>query len=199
MSQEEYESKQDKIEKSNGRALFEALVARAKRPEPNPKANTMLRDLFGRSERDKNRADTAAAAAAVGVSTSTVRRWIRDGLPAHSDAAARVREQWKNSPTGRKRRLGTDTTKRFATPTAPGAPLIAGRVTGNFYVSNDPRNGKPRSFAFDMDDADSTAMMQAMLDGDDQGAFNAWADAVGEDIWGGSGDFSVITDTEWHL
>lgn len=184
----------DRIEKANGRAFFASLLSSR---EPNPKANTMLRDLFGRSGRDKNRADTRAAGAALGVSRDTISRWIRHGVPAHSAAGQALREQWRNSPTGRKRRMEAAQVKKF-TKTAPGAVAVSGAITAAIEISNDPRNGKVRDFKFDMDSAEAKAMMQAMLDGDDQEAYAIWADSISGDIFGGSLDVADIQNITWN-
>lgn len=171
---------------SQGRRLFDALATRQVRP----RASTMMRDLFGRSARDKNAPDTKAAAAALGVSRRTAQRWAKEGLPKKSQAAAKLADQWQNSPAGRKRRIDPN-----AKRTVSQGGFLGGHVQAAVTISNDRRNGRMRGFTFSLDSEDGTAMMNAMSAGDDAAAYNSFLDGVSKGF-GGSVDLD-IGDIKW--
>lgn len=157
---------------------------------PRPHARTMLRDLFGRGARDRNRPDTAKVAAALGVSQRSVQRWIHDNkVPAARRAA--LQAQWDNSPAGRRRRISPAAQHLFHS----GRPVLC-IVHAKVEISNDRRNGQDRYFTLTFDGQDPSALMDAMLAGDEAEAERIWNNAL-ESGFGGSIGVDYL-DTAWE-
>lgn len=167
--------------------FFRSLVDRT--PQPRPK--TMLRDLYGRSRRDRTRPDTARAAENLGVSRRTVQRWVReDKIPV--DRAGDLRAKWDNSSAGRKRRIDPAAQRTFVS----GVPMVC-TVEAQIQISNDRRNNEARPFTLTFEPDTSQALMQAMLAGDDDEAEQIWEKAI-VDGFGGSIDLN-IKNTKWGI
>lgn len=140
------------------RRIFEALADRT----PHPRAKRMLTDLFGRSARGGP--NTAAAAEGLGVSRRTVQRWIHDGIPARSPHAAQMRQQWSDSPAGRRASISPARRKELRDGTGD----IGGRITAHVWVhTDDPRNGLKRSFAFSLSRETARELMELSAAGRD--------------------------------
>ena len=157
---------------------------------PRPQARTMLRDLFGRGSRDRSRPDTAAVAEALGVTQRSVQRWVRDNkLPAGRRAELQAR--WDDSPAGRKRRISQAAQNAFRS-----GSQMAAVVHAKIEISDDRRNGKDRYFTLTFGSEDSSALMNAVLAGDDAEAERIWEGALESGFGGGVGiDY---LDTAWE-
>lgn len=167
---------------------FFASTLSARPPQPRP--NTMLRDLFGRGRRDHTRADTGRAAEELGVSQRTVERWIqKKKIPAAREQE--IRQRWEESPAGRKRRIDPAAQRLFVS----GQP-IACTVEADVTISNDRRNGTPRAFTLVFGADEAQGIMQSMIQGDEDEAERVW-DQVVERGFGGSVDMD-IKRTNWQ-
>ena len=166
---------------------FGGLVQNA----PRPQARTMLRDLFGRGSRDRSRPDTAAVAQALGVTQRSVQRWVHDNkLPAAR--REQLQAQWDDSPAGRKRRISPTAQRLFRSGTE-----IAAVVHAKIQISEDRRNGKDRYFTLTFDPHDASALMDAMLAGDDAEAERIWEKEI-EGGFGGGGVGIDYLNTAWE-
>lgn len=158
-----------------------AGVARKFVPEPGrpPTPRVMIQRMFGKGARGHG-LKTKDAAQALGVSQSTVQRWIRDRKLPDSVAAGALRQQyqgWQGSPSGRKSGLG-----RKALADLKGVTRV--KFTGQLKISFDVR------YREDMDveisDPDAWArVVDLMASGDDRGAHDAFEDLVRDSAnWG---------------
>ena len=173
-------------EAAQGRSIFHSFGPKQVRP----RVSTMLRDLFGRG-RDGKRPDTKAAAAGLGVSQRTVQRWIKDGPPKNSASLSQLRSRWQDSPAGRRRQLDPATRQKLSQ-----RQIVGGQAYGRIYISQDRRNGSPRGFTFALEGEDARAMLEAMQNGDDAAAYNAWLDGISKGF-GGSVDQLEIEELRW--
>lgn len=119
--------------------------------QPPTPAEVITR-LYGRGPRGG--INTRAAAADLGVSARTVRRWAQQGIPA-SAGGARLQSDyrtWEASPAGKTVALeGVEQAKRDQ----PMAVAFYGKV----IISNDPRNATNRSLSFTLSPAESNLLL----------------------------------------
>lgn len=139
-----------------GRVVSLSVMDRTVRPQ----LHTMLRDLYGVDRRGA--IDTAAVAAAHGVSRRTVQRWLKEGFPRRRPhaAARRIQEAWQDSPAGRRRRISPQR-RRLLLRGAHAVVFAAVTVS-----TPDPRNGRPRRFNIWLDGAEGRLLLDAVILGD---------------------------------
>lgn len=117
-----------------------------------PAAADIITRIYGTGRRGGLNAQ--AAAADLGVSARTVRRWAQQGIPA-SAGGGRLQDTyqtWTNTDAGRAAALqGADTAKRDQ----PMAVAFYGKV----IISNDPRNRVNRSLSFTLSPAESNLLL----------------------------------------
>lgn len=146
-----------------------------------PAARELLIDLYGANARGG--VDAKAAAAELGVSERTVRRWAKDGIPEHAKGAA-VREghrEWRNSPDGREAKMNTRRESRLRNK---GTTI---KFNGRIKISGDNRH---RKVNIPLDGEAMSDILDALLAGNDDAARDALNDAFA-DFFGGDVDFDL--------
>lgn len=167
---------------SSGRVVTDALTDR----QVNPQVRTMLADLYGTDA--KGHPDTAAAAAAHGLSRRTIQRWLQKGAPKRSQAMTQVKDAWNNSAAGRRRRTSPQRRNQLS---QGGIVHIYAAVT---ISTPDPRNGVVRGFNVPYSKAEGEALYRAMLNGDAEA--HAAMDAIARGGFGGDVDFD-FRSVQW--
>lgn len=148
-------------------------VGRADQGEPD--AKTLLGELYGHNARGG--VDAKAAAAELGVSERTVRRWAKDGIPAHAKGAdVRERHQeYRRSPEGRSAAMNS---RREARLRNKGTTLS---LNGMVKISGDKRH---RKVNIPLGGEAMGDIIDALLAGNDTAAREALDDALA-DFFGG--------------
>lgn len=148
--------------------LWEA-VGGADAGEPDPR--TLLGDLYGHNARGGP--DAKAAAADLGVSERTVRRWAKEGIPAHVKGAETraAHQELRQAPEYRSKHLGGDREERLR----KGGEI---RIKGRFQVSGADRQGT-RWVALRVGSEEMSDIIDALLAGNDTAALEALEDVVG--------------------
>ena len=135
------------------KSILETLQNFGTGGQPPTPAQVLTR-LYGTGPRGG--LNTRAAAAALGVSARTVRRWAQQGIPASAGGQQlqTTYQAWEASPAGRAVTLeGVEAAKR-------GQPMaIAFR--GKVIISNDPRNNINRSLSFTLSPAETNMLLDA--------------------------------------
>lgn len=147
--------------------------------EPPPR--DVLTDLYGTGPHGG--LNTKAAAADLGVSERTVRRWAKQGIPAHQ-AGEQLRAQhqdWQASPDGREAKMGSRRESRLRNN---GTTLT---FTGVIKISGDVRR---RTTTIPINGGHAGAIIDAILAGNDTAALDALEDAFG-DRMGGSVSLAI--------
>lgn len=154
-------------------------VGRVEDSEPEPR--DLLRDLYG--ENARGGVDAKAAAADLGVSERTVRRWAKDGIPEHSKGGAvrEQHEQWRNSPQGREAKMNSRRESRLR---SKGTTI---KFDGRIRISGDERRRKAN---IPIDGEAMGDILDALLAGNDGAARDALNDAFA-DFFGGDVDFDL--------
>lgn len=146
-----------------------------------PEARELLIDLYGANARGG--VDTKAAAAELGVSERTVRRWAKDGIPEHAKGSA-VRDghqEWRNTPEGREAKMNTRRESRLRNK---GTTI---KFNGRIKISGDNRH---RKVNIPLDGEAMSDILDALLAGNDDAARDALNDAFA-DFFGGDVDFDL--------
>lgn len=146
--------------------LFSAIADKI----PRPRAKRLVVETYGKGPRGGP--NVTAAAKELGVHPSTVRRWIHSGkLPARSEAGAKLRSNWENSPAGRRASVSPE--RRRALRSASPNAVFSGALTGHIWVDTfDSRNGDERSFNFTLSAEKTRQLNQAIIDGDEEKALS---------------------------
>ncbi|MGL5826244.1 MAG: helix-turn-helix domain-containing protein [Nocardioides sp.] len=164
----------EQARRSRAEALW-AAVRKASEKAPTP--GSMVLDLFGVTRRGTP--NSKEAAERLGVSQRTVQRWIKQGMPMRSSAAADLAQQhgsWRSSPGGRRARLSTRRESRLRNK---GTQMV---FYGKVRVSSDVRK---RGTTVTVDPERMGQILDASLAGNDQLALGRLEDAFG-DAFGGS-------------
>lgn len=150
------------------------LLAAIRDNSPNPRPKRLITETYGTGPRGGP--NVRAAADDLGVHTSTIYRWLKQGPPKrHTPAIDQLRNNWRDSPKGRRASISTARRAAMTTGRAP----IGGAVKGNVFIdTRDPRNGQARGFNFTLSPEDSNRMMTALLAGDDAGAHQIWQSSL---------------------
>lgn len=136
----------------------------------------ILSDLYGSGP--KGGLNTKAAAADLGVSERTVRRWAHEGIPAHT-TGDQVRSQhtdWQASPEGREAKMNPRREQRIR---SKGTTVS---FAGKIKISRDIRR---RAVSVALTGEQMGPILDALLAGNDAAAQDALEDAFG-DVFGGS-------------
>lgn len=156
-----------------------AAFGRPQATEPTPRE--VLTDLYGTGPRGG--LNTKAAAAELGVSERTVRRWAHTGIPsnAHGQALKTQHQDWQHSPEGREAAMNTRRESRLR---GRGTTLS---FTGVIKISSDVRR---RSTDLVLSAEQVGPIIDALLAGNDDAALDALEDAFG-DAFGGSVSLAI--------
>ncbi len=139
----------------------------------------IIRRLYGTGPRGG--LNTTAAAADLGVSARTVRRWALQGIPA-SPAGGQIRQNyqtWETTPTGR------DTILR-AVNTAKRDQITAVTFLGKVIISNDNRNNTIRTLNFTLSPAETNLLLDTARVGSEADLHAALEYLAGEHGLGGA-------------
>jgi len=158
---------------SGGSKIWQALSRAGDSPAS---VAQMVRDRFGSTPRGAP--NTGAAAAAYGVSRRTVQRWVKEGIPPHSDPAKHLAADhatWQNSPDGR---AGAMNSRRESRLRSQGTAMV---ISGKFTVSAGDTRGV-RTTTIQLTGAQLSAILDANLAGDDERAHRLLEEAVGSNF-----------------
>lgn len=133
------------------KSIMETLKNFGTGGEP-PTSATVITRLYGTGPRGG--INTRAAAADLGVSARTVRRWAHQGIPA-SAGGTRLQHDyraWEDTPVGKSVTLeAVESAKR----NQPMAMAFYGKV----IISSDPRNATNRSLSFTLSPSESNLLL----------------------------------------
>lgn len=143
--------------------------------DSEPDARTLLSDLYGTNARGG--VDAKAAAADLGVSERTIRRWAKDGIPSHSkgENVRQSHQEYRNSAEGRAAGMNS---RREARLRNSGTTLS---LNGMVKISGDKRH---RKVNIPLDGQAMGDILDALLAGNDLAARDALDDALA-DFFGG--------------
>ncbi|MDN5803468.1 MAG: helix-turn-helix domain-containing protein [Microlunatus sp.] len=150
---------------------------------PTPAA--VLTRLYGTGPRGG--LNTRAAAADLGVSARTVRRWAHQGIPASAGGRQlqTAYQNWETSPSGRAVTLeGVEAGKRDQ----PMAITFRGKV----IISDDPRNNTNRSLSFALSPAETNLLLDAGRTGGEPDLHAALEYIAASKGFGGSVSLDII-------
>ena len=159
------------------KSVWQAMKDLAGTSAPPP-AGEMLRDLFGTGRRGGP--DTARAARQLGVSRSTVQRWVRAGLP-NTPTARRIQtrhRRWLNeTKAGRAK-----TTDRIGQRGG-----VAVTFHGKVRISNDSRNNQARHFSYTLSPGNAELLNNVAATGNRADLHAAFEYVTADEVFRGGG------------
>lgn len=161
--------------RSRSQAMWDAI---RKTPEKPPTPESMVRDLYGDTQRGTP--NTRAAAEQLGVSQRTVQRWLQHGVPTRSEAAENLTRRhgsWRDTAPGRRARLSGRRETRLRNK---GTSMV---FVGKIRISSADERRRGTTVLISPERMGS--ILDASLAGDDKLALNRLEDAFG-DACGGS-------------
>lgn len=169
-SADDVDASSDANSTPRGSGLFRQVIS-DRAPRPRPKR--MITELYGKSARGGP--NVTAAAEATGRHPSTIRRWIKNGLPKRSGAGDQLRAAWQDSPPGRKASMSPARRRAIESRTSP----VGGSVTGKVQMDTDDiRNGLSRTFNYTISADAARRMSRAIMAGDDALAHSIFEDSL---------------------